>query len=235
MHRFKHRVTLPAILTLLVLAIAGLIVGFLNYQRQTTQPSNTNRSAIGVALNQNLALVDLHKLQANGISFIYLRSTQGRSYFDQDYLTYREQVLGTKLAFGSIIYFSNQSTPQQQLQYFLNKVGNNSGSLPILLYPAVNKRTKAFWQAMSQLAAMLELRGKKVMVATRRQDRHLFPRGTQFLFIGAQQPNDLQYSFWRYTTNGHVKNVSGLEKGVTMFAYNGTVAQYKQKYGQLTQ
>ncbi|MFR4790068.1 MAG: lysozyme, partial [Lactobacillus acidophilus] len=51
----------------------------------------------------------------------------------------------------------------------------------------------------------------------------------------AKTPNKLKYSFWRYTTNGRVKNLAGLEKGVTMYSYNGTVGQYKQKYGQLTQ
>ena len=110
------------ILTLLVLAVAGLFIGFLNFRRQTTLPSNSNTSAIGVELTQDFDYIDLHKLQANGISFVYLRGTQGQSYFDDNYLSCRDQIQGTKLAFGTEIYFSNQSTPQQQYQYFVKKV-----------------------------------------------------------------------------------------------------------------
>lgn len=165
MKRFHHKFTLPLILTLLVLAVAGLFIGFLNFRRQTTLPSNSNTSVIGVELTQNFDYIDLHKLQANGISFVYLRGTQGQSYFDDNYLSYRDQIQGTKLAFGTEIYFSNQSTPQQQYQYFVKKVGNNSGSLPIMLIPAVASTKSSYLSKMGQLAEKLMQSGKKVIVA----------------------------------------------------------------------
>lgn len=121
MKRYHHKYTLPAIITLLLLAIAFLLIGFFNFKRQTTLPPNSNSSAIGIQLNQDVDYVDLHKLQANGISFVYLKSTQGRSYFDENYLSYRDQILGTKLAFGSMILYSNESTPLQHYRYFLKK------------------------------------------------------------------------------------------------------------------
>ncbi|GAA3631932.1 GH25 family lysozyme [Lactobacillus hamsteri] len=235
MHRFKHKITLPLILTLLVMAIAFLVVGFFNFNNQTTQPSNSNSSAIGIELNQDVDYVDLHKLQTNGISFVYLKSTQGRSYFDENYLTYREQLLGTQLAFGTEIIYSNESTPLQHYRYFEKQVGNNTGSLPILITPAITSRSKKYLRSMGTFAGMLENNQKKVIVSINDKYRKFFPIGTQFMTDGKDQPNKLKYSFWRYTTNGRVKDVDGLEKGVTMYAYNGTVAQYKQKYGQLTQ
>lgn len=82
-------------------------------------PPSSNSSAIGIQLNQDVDYVDLHKLQSNGISFVYLKATQGRSYFDENYLSYRDQILGTKLAFGSMITYSNESTPLQHYRYFL--------------------------------------------------------------------------------------------------------------------
>ncbi|EFG54774.1 lysozyme [Lactobacillus amylolyticus] len=235
MKRFHHKFTLPLILTLLVLAVAGLFIGFLNFRRQTTLPSNSNTSVIGVELTQDFDYIDLHKLQANGISFVYLRGTQGQSYFDDNYLSYRDQIQGTKLAFGTEIYFSNQSTPQQQYQYFVKKVGNNSGSLPIMLIPAVASTKSSYLSKMGQLAEKLMQSGKKVIVAVDYHYAKFFPAKTQFITSGSKQPNKMKYAFWRYTTNGRVKDVSGLEKGVTMFSYNGSVTQYKQKYGQLTQ
>lgn len=235
MKRFHHKFTLPAIILLLVIAVALLLTGTLNFRNQTTLPSNSNSSPIGVELNQNFGYIDLHELQSNGISFIYLKSTQGRSYFDDDYLSYRDQVLGTKLAFGTSIAYSNESSPLEHYQYFMKKVGANTGSLPILIEPAVNDRSPQYLKQMARFAQMLSAQGKTVMVEVEIKYQKYFPQNVLFITSGAKAPSKLQYSFWRYTNNGRVKGVNGLADGVTMLAYNGTTSQYKQKYGQLTQ
>ena len=235
MKRFQHKYTLPAILTLLVLAIAFLLLVFFNFRRQTTLPPDPNSSAIRIELNQDVDYVDLHKLQANGVSFVYLKATQGRSYFDENYLSYRDQILGTKLAFGSEIYYSNESTPLEHYRYFSQQVGSNTGSLPILIVPAVTSRSARYLRSMGRFATLLQASGKRVMVKVDHKYQHYFNPQTMFMSSGNKAPNTLRYSFWCYTTNGRVKNVNGLDRGVTMYAYNGTVSQYKQKYGQLTQ
>lgn len=235
MKRFHHRYTLPLILLLLVLAIMALSLGLINFKRDTTLPSNTNAATIGIELNQNYSIVDLHQLEDHGISFVYFRSTQGKTYFDNDFLTYRDQVLGTNLAYGVAQYYSDESTAEEQYQYFVKKVGMQTGSLPILIKPAVSQRSLKYLQSMAHFVSLLQSQGKLAMVAVNNQYRQYFPKGTLFMATGKKVPNQLQYSFWRYTTDGRVKNVSGLEKGVTMYSYNGTVSQYKHKYGQLTQ
>lgn len=235
MKRFHHKYTLPAILALLIIAVGLLFAGLSNLRNQTTLPPDSNSSAIGVELNQNFGYIDLHQLQSNGISFVYLRSTQGRSYFDDDYLSYRDQILGTKLAFGTSIAYSNESTPLEHYQYFMKKVGVNTGSLPILIEPAVHDYSLNYIKQMAQFTQMLEMQGKSVMVELEVRYKRYFPKNVIFMGSSKKAPNKLQYSFWRYTNDGRVKSVKGLEDGVTMIAYNGTVTQYKQKYGQLTQ
>ena len=235
MKRFHHKFTLPAILILLIVAIGLLIVGITNMHKQTTLPPNGNSSAIGVELNQNYGYVDLHELQSNGISFVYLRSTQGRSYFDDDYLLYRDQVLGTKLAFGTVIAYSNESTPTQHYQYFLKKVGTDTGSLPIWIEPAIDNYDIAYIKQMAQFTSMLLRLNKRVIVDVAVKYKKYFPYDVQFITGGRKAPDKMQYAFWRYTNNGRVKSVKNLEDGVVMLTYNGTVTQYKEKYGQLTQ
>ena len=58
MGRFHHKYTLPAIILLLIVAIGGLVAGVLNFRNQTTLPSDSNSSAIGVELNQTFGYVD---------------------------------------------------------------------------------------------------------------------------------------------------------------------------------
>ena len=235
MKRFHHKFTLPAILILLIVAIVLLLTGIANMRNQTTLPPNGNASAIGVELNQDYGYIDLHELQANGISFVYLRSTQGRSYFDDDYLLYRDQVLGTKLAFGTVIAYSNESTPTQHYQYFLNKVGTDTGSLPIWIEPAIDNYDIAYIKQMAQFTSMLLRLNKRVIVDVAVKYKKYFPYDVQFITGGRKAPDKMQYAFWRYTNNGRVKSVKNLEDGVVMLTYNGTVTQYKEKYGQLTQ
>ena len=235
MKRFHHKFTLPANLILLIVAIVLLLTGIANMRNQTTLPPNGNASAIGVELNQDYGYIDLHELQANGISFVYLRSTQGRSYFDDDYLLYRDQVLGTKLAFGTVIAYSNESTPMQHYQYFLKKVGTDTGSLPIWIEPAIDDYDIAYIKQMAQFTSMLLRLNKRVIVGVAVKYKKYFPHDVQFITGGRKAPDKMQYAFWRYTNNGRVKSVKNLEDGVVMLTYNGTVTQYKEKYGQLTQ
>ena len=235
MKRFHHKFTLPAILILLIVAIVLFLTGIANMRNQTTLPPNGNASAIGVELNQDYGYIDLHELQANGISFVYLRSTQGRSYFDDDYLLYRDQVLGTKLAFGTVIAYSNESTPTQHYQYFLKKVGTDTGSLPIWIEPAIDNYDIAYIKQMAQFTSMLLRLNKRVIVDVAVKYKKYFPYDVQFITGGRKAPDKMQYAFWRYTNNGRVKSVKNLEDGVVMLTYNGTVTQYKEKYGQLTQ
>jgi lysozyme len=235
MGKFQHKLTLPAILFLLLLTCAALLFGWRNFKQETSLPPNLAQAVIGVELNQNQASVDLHQLENNGISFVYLRSTQGRSYFDDDYLSYRDQLQGTKLAFGSILNYSSQSTAQQQYRYFRRKVGRNAGSLPILIRPATGSYDQHDLRVMSQLVRLLQQHQYQAMVEVGNQYRQQFPAGTMFMSTGNQAPNRVQYAFWRYTTRGKVKHVKALQGQTTMYAYNGTNAQYQKKYGRLTQ
>ena len=97
MHRYRHKYTFPSIIILLILAFSGLVWGYFNMRQNTTVPRGSNMSVLGIELDQTKDYIDLHKLEKNGISFVYLRSTQGKSYFDDNYLLYRDQIQGTNL------------------------------------------------------------------------------------------------------------------------------------------
>lgn len=235
-HRYHHRYTLPAIITLLILAIGIMIWGFFNSRQNTTVPRGANMSVLGVELDQNVDNVDLHELQKNGISFVYLRSTQGKSYFDDNYLIYRDRIQGTQLSYGSIITFSNESSVKDQFDYFEKKVGSQSGNLPIMIVPAIATNNPKFWRQMGQFSQLLVNTGKKVLIAGNYTQKKYFAPGTQFLYTGSSLKDKKEYAFWCYTQDGRVKNVQNLNDNVTMFAYIGSMATYQQRYAaQITQ
>lgn len=123
MAKFHHRWTLPALLAALAAALIALALGFNHYRQATTLPHGADLSQIGVELTQDQDFVDLQALKSRGIDFVYLKSTQGRTYFYENYDFYKSQLQGSDLPFGTIILVSSQSTPRAQLSYFLKKTG----------------------------------------------------------------------------------------------------------------
>lgn len=232
---FQHRLTLPAIMGCLLLVFIGLGYAMMRYPTETTQPQGMTPSALGIQLNQNVGYVDMHQLQNSNISFVYLMGTQGRSYFDNNYLTFRSQLLGTKMAFGTIIKYSDQSTSRQHYRFLRETIGQDVGTLPILIELASNSRSYHYLSSLRHFTRRLQAHHYRVMLALSARYRAFFPVETRFLKVGKRLSNRSQYAFWQYTSNGHVSRVANLAKQVTMYTYTGTSLQYKERYGQLTQ
>lgn len=230
MAKFHHRWTLPALLAALAAALIALALGFNHYRQATTLPHGADLSQIGVELTQDQDFVDLQALKSRGIDFVYLKSTQGRTYFDENYDFYKSQLQGSDLPFGTIILVSSQSTPRAQLSYFLKKTGTDHGSLPLLLEPAPSQSQTQAEVSLRKVAALLVQHGQKIMVLT--ADSSGYPQGTLFMATGGTAPQRRRYAFWRYTTNGRVHNVNQLQQGVTMFAYLGSNSAFLNSFGQ---
>lgn len=231
---FQHKATLPAIIVMLVISIGLLLYGFLNFENQTTLPQGANQSAIGIRLGENESDISVKQLQNSGISFVYLDSIHGTDSFNTSYKKFRRQISKTKLAFGTIIHVDLHESPLKQVQYLYEKIGTNLGSLPIMLIFDKKKLTNADLKMLSQLINQLNANHEVMVKSSSRYAKYL-PQNSKFLAVSDDVPNKLAYCFWQYTDHGHVKNVTNLTDSVTMYAYIGTSAQYKEKYGSLTQ
>lgn len=191
-------------------------------------PADRNMSTIGIELSQDQGTVDLQVLKKQGIDFVYLHGTQGRSYFDDNYDLYRDQLQGIAMPFGTVVYFSNESTVKQQLAFFNKKIGRQAGELPLMIVPAVSDRSPEFLQAMGHFADRLQQQGQAVLVSDVCPAKYL-PQGAQRLLTsqGAKQKG---YSFWCYTSNGRVKHIEQLQGQTTMFAYLGSDGNFSRLY-----
>lgn len=119
---------------LLVVVIAAAVLGgWLWTQRKTGVAKYPVR---GVVLSQSDGSADFQALQSSGLAFVYLKSTQGASFFDDSFATNYQQASGSGLKVGVYHYFSFDSAPAAQADYFVSKVGKNLGELPIGLHVA---------------------------------------------------------------------------------------------------
>lgn len=123
----KRRRWLLVAAVVALLAAAGL-GGWLWSQRRTGVAKYAVR---GVVVSQSDGNADFQALQSEGLRFVYLKGTQGASFFDDTYSTNYEQATGSGLAVGVYHFFSFDSDPAAQARYFATKVGKNLGTLPI--------------------------------------------------------------------------------------------------------
>lgn len=135
--KVKLNKTLPIITWLLIIIgiIATAIVWF------TAKPIYTETSSVpagfsiqGVAINQTSGYVDYNNLASNNIDFAYLRATSGTSFSDDSYQSSYDRAKEANLKVGTIQVFDSGDDAAAQAQYFINKIGDNIGQLPIAVY-----------------------------------------------------------------------------------------------------
>ncbi|GED80091.1 MULTISPECIES: GH25 family lysozyme [Amylolactobacillus] len=231
--RFKHRYTMQAIIITLILALAG--IGFAVYRlaTATTYPDNNSAKIIGVLLDQSRGYVDFNQIEQEDIDFVYLRSTQGKSYFDDRYLENRDRLVVTQLDFGTAQYFSNESSVEEQFNYFREKVGRNTGILPVLIIPAADYHGAKFWRKMAEFTRLLKDSGDDAVVLARRTEvaRYFGSQPVEFIAPTKKKPGLAQnYLFWRYTSTGRIRNMAQMDD-LTMLSFMGSQSDYSQLVG----
>ncbi|MCI1986471.1 MAG: 1,4-beta-N-acetylmuramidase [Lactobacillus sp.] len=109
--------------------IVMLLAGGWWWAQRNPRPSAKRYPVMGVRLDQTSDYLDADQLRAGGVSFVYLKATQGASFRDDHFATNYQRATG--LTVGVSHYFSFDSTPQQQAANLIATVGANSGTLPI--------------------------------------------------------------------------------------------------------
>ncbi|GEP71787.1 hypothetical protein LRA02_06550 [Lentilactobacillus rapi] len=87
----------------------------------------------GVTINQTNGYIDFESLKSDGISFVYLKATQGATFTDDSFQSNFERSQGSQLPVGVYHYFSFSSSPTAQFKNFVRAVQDNTGSLPICI------------------------------------------------------------------------------------------------------
>lgn len=142
-----------------LLLIAGLVWGGLQglHNRQTAVVKGFN--VRGIAVTQNDGYLDFDALAHDGLKFVYLKSTQGASYTDDNFASNYSRILGTNLGVGVSQVFSFSSSGKAQAAYFEKIVGNNIGNLPIAIqvqyYGDYTAKTVSLRKTQTQLRALV--------------------------------------------------------------------------------
>lgn len=111
--------------------IAAAIGGIWWWLHKNPRPSVAQYPMLGVRMSQADGVLDATELADGGVSFVYLKATQGASFVDDNFATNVSRAGNLKV--GAYHYFSFDSTPQAQAENFIDHV-DSAGELPIGIY-----------------------------------------------------------------------------------------------------
>jgi lysozyme len=119
-------------IVILVIAVLATITGGIWWWlHKNPRPSVAKYPELGVRISQADGVLDASQLEDGGVSFVYLKATQGASFVDDNFATNQSRAGSLKV--GAYHYFSFDSTPQAQAENFIKHV-SDAGTLPIGIY-----------------------------------------------------------------------------------------------------
>lgn len=127
-YRRRRWVLFGLAVAIVVLALGG---AWWYFAHRNPRPNATRYPVLGVRLDQTDGDQDFAALHKAGVSFAYLKATEGASYFDDDFAFNYQHAAGSGVALGVYHFLSFDSTPAKQAAQFETNVGNDIGTLPI--------------------------------------------------------------------------------------------------------
>lgn len=233
-HRFNWKKWLPILVVI-------LLVGGGVWWHETRPSPLKDFPVRGVSVDQDDGYVDFHQLQSSGIKFVYLKSTSGASYLDDDFIQNYERAAGTTMQVGVYEEYSFTSSAEQQYKYMVGQIGQQSGSLPIAIQityygnyadnpPNAEKQGKK----LAKLINLLDARyGQGCIVWTsptiQKQMVSPYVHYTKlWTSLNKLKHQNSMVKFIQYTGDEKVK-IGGKKTDLTVSVFNGSKKEWKEE------
>ncbi len=240
----KKRKRIAFMGTALLLASAACIALLLHLGiLQFNDPSKEKYPVRGVDVSEYQGEIDWPLLSKQGISFAFIKATEGSQYVDPRFVYNWEHAAGTGLKLGAYHFFSFDSPGSTQAENFLSTVNRLEGMLPpvvdIEMYGQYKRTPKLADEVWTELTAMLnaleaEYGAKPILYATQAAyDLYLDERYEDYpLWIRSvyTYPAVKDWTFWQYSDRMVLKGYSGVERHIDMNLYDGTKEAFEREF-----
>ncbi|SFL38356.1 lysozyme [Loktanella salsilacus] len=196
----------------------------------------------GVDVSRYQGAIDWHQARAGGISFAYIKATEGGDVADPMFHTYRAGATAAGVRHGAYHFYYFCRSPQEQAAWFIRNVPRDPGALPPVLDMEWNHQSRTCSRkpdaatVRAEATAFLDMLerhyGKRPLVYTTPDfywDTALgqLPRTQFWLRSVAAHPSERYpgegWAFWQYTGTGIVP---GIARPVDVNAFAGSPAQW---------
>jgi len=191
----------------------------------------------GVAINQDSGYLDFQQL-ANHHQFVYLQATSGATYSDDDFSNNYNRSQGASLKVGVIHTFSFTSSVDSQVAHFSQIVGQDTGTLPIMVtvayygkYNNDNRDMAAQGQRLKRLVQKLRdtyhqgviIQAKNVVLT--QFVRPVLPHQPEWVSDGKLKHYAAPIAMIEYDATGKLIQ-SGQSQAVGLAVFNGTTTDW---------
>ncbi len=196
----------------------------------------------GVDLSAHNGIVDFDSLAAAGISFAYLKASEGISFRDPSFALNYAKGRRAGLALGAYHFFRFDCDGHRQAINLLSAISNCSLDLPVGIdveewgnpaeYP-----TEIVRERLRTMIALLQASGQRVIVYTNKQGHSRFVREA---FAVAERPEVWICSFtdpplsrepWMIWQHSHIGRLPGVKGAVDLNIFNGDSLQWREWLG----
>lgn len=187
-------------------------------------PKGTSISAdqpIGIDVSSHQKQIDWRSARADGVSFAYIKATEGSGYTDPEYDTNHDGARAAGVTVGAYHYFTLCSPGADQAKDFLNAVEPADGDLPPALDlefdGACDERPEA-QNAQAEIdafvAAVEKAWGRKVVVYASTEWRSHYglsvtEKRPDWLFSEGRPPRAADWALWQVRFDAKVAGVDG--------------------------
>lgn len=196
----------------------------------------------GVDVSSYQGEIDWGILSSQGISFAFIKATEGSSFVDPNFAYNFEEAQKTALAVGAYHFFSYDSEGKTQAENFINTVAPFAGMLPPVIdlefYGDKEKNPPARTEVEKQLKTMLTLLEqhygqKPILYATEKSyalylsdDYEEYDIWIRNVITRPRLSDDRAWTFWQYTNRDRLDGYNGKEKYIDVNVFNGSAEEY---------
>lgn len=194
------------------LSVPGFAVEAIGKQRQPV---------MGIDVSHHQNAINWMEVINTGVSFVYLKATDGITYQDPRFKRYAAQLNTTELLHGAYHYFQADDDPIQQADNFLNTIADSNGRLVPVLDVETSEQQSPL-SVRSGVKKWLEYVEQKLgcqpmlYASANYWRKYLGAEFNQYRFWLAdynpqpQPPETLQnWVMWQYSQTGSVRGVNG--------------------------
>lgn len=196
----------------------------------------------GVDISKYQGEIDWRKLKSRGVSFAFIKATEGRDYVDEVFKKYWNATRKAGVPRGAYHYYYFCATARSQANWFIRTVPKDSAALPPVLDAEWNPRSKTCKKKPSPTKVRSEFRiflkilekryGKKPIIYTSPDFyadnlKGHFKKYTFWLRSVIAHPKvkyrNRRWKFWQYTGTGRI---DGVEGNIDINTFNGSAGDF---------
>ena len=216
-------------------AVGLLAVLFLLVKTKRLQVNRwivSDKDVVGVDISEYQADVDMQKLASQGISFVYMKATEGSSFEDSRFAENWDNAEACGMPAGAYHFFSFDSPGRMQAENFMNKIGNLDGRLipavDVEFYADKRENPPDTAEVTAQLGDFLDaLEARyhvKPMIYCPREiyEKYImgyfdeYPRWIRSVYYPASFESRDNWLIWQYCDTGELEGYEGGEQYIDL-------------------